>query len=273
MRNQYKLIAIDIDGTLVRSDQHISPRTLDALMRVQERGEKVCICSGRPAYGIAPHAETLQLGKFGGFVVSYNGGDICQWDTKEEIYAKQLDEAVLPYLCDCTRKHGFSILTYVGDHIVAEGKKTVENAYVQFTSMRNKMPVQEVKDFQAEITYPISKCMIVGDPEPLHQLELEMVPMLNGKAEAFRSEPFFLEVVPQGIEKAKGLAVLLNHLRLQREELMAFGDGFNDVGMIRFAGLGVAMDNAQQVVKEAADFVTESNEADGIAIAIEEFVL
>lgn len=266
--NKYQLIAIDIDGTLVRSDQTISPRTLNALIRIQEQGVKVCICSGRPTYGIAPHAETLRLADFGGFVVSYNGGGIYNWATKEEIYARKLDLSILPYLCQCTREYGFHILTYVGDHIVAD---ITDNPYIQFTSTRNRMPVHQVADFLAEITYPISKCMIVGDPEPLHRLELEMAPHLQGRAEAYRSEPFFLEVVPQGIEKSQGLAALLRHLGLQREQLMAFGDGFNDISMIEFAGLGIAMDNAQEVVKKAAGFVTGSNEADGIAEALEKF--
>ena len=113
--------------------------------------------------------------------------------------------------------------------------------------------------------------MIVGDPEPLHLLELEMVPQLQGRAEAYRSEPFFLEVVPTGIDKAQGLSALLTHLGMQREEMMAFGDGFNDISMIQFAGMGIAMGNAQEVTKKAAGFVTESNEADGIAIALERF--
>lgn len=269
----YKLIAIDVDGTLVRSDQSISPRTLDALLRVQEQGVKVCICSGRPTYGIAPHAETLRLAEYGGYVVSFNGGGIVDWSTKEEVYAKTLDRSVLSYLCECTRKHGFSILTYVDEHIVAEGKDVAANRYVQFTSMRNKMPIHPVPDFLTEVTYPISKCMIVGDPEPLHLLEQEMVPQLEGKAEAYRSEPFFLEVVPQGIEKAQGLAALLAHLGYDRSELMAFGDGFNDLTMIQYAGLGVAMGNAQASIKKAADFVTLSNEADGISVAIEKFIL
>ena len=269
MTNKYKLIAIDIDGTLVRSDQTISPRTVDTLLRVQEQGVKVCICSGRPAYGIAPHAETLRLGEFGGYVVSYNGGGICNWATKEVIYARTLDPSILPYLCECTLRGGFHILTYVGDHIVSD---VAENQYVQFTSMRNKMPVQQVPNFLAEITYPISKCMIVGDPEPLSRLEATLALHLKGKAEAYRSEPFFLEVVPEGIDKAKGLATLLAHLGMKREELMAFGDGFNDVSMIEFAGLGVAMGNALEVVKKAAGFVTLSNEADGIAVAVEKFI-
>ena len=88
----------------------------------------------------------------------------------------------------------------------------------------------------------------------------------------YRSEPFFLEVLPLGIDKAKRLEFLLNHLGLKREELMACGDGFNDLSMIKYAGLGVAMSNAQPVVKEAADYVTLSNEEDGVAAAVKKFI-
>ncbi|MBR1668030.1 MAG: HAD family phosphatase [Bacteroidaceae bacterium] len=267
---KYKLIAIDLDGTLVRGDQTISPHTRETLINVQEQGMKVVIASGRPTYGTAPLADLLQVGEHGGYLLSYNGGAIYDWATHELLYSKMLDSEVLPYLYDCTKRNGFQIITYVDKNIVAE---VAENPYIQFTSMRNKMPVRTVPNFLEEVTYPLAKCMIVGDPEPLHRLELEMVPRLEGKAAAFRSEPFFLEIVPAGINKAKGLSILLEKIGLQPSELMAFGDGYNDISMLQLAGMGVAMGNAAQETKEAADFITRSNEDDGIAYAIEQLIL
>ena len=96
---------------------------------------------------------------------------------------------------------------------------------------------------------------------------------LNGKMNVFRSEPFFLELVPMGIDKAKCLAILLEKIGMTKDEMIACGDGFNDLTMIQYAGLGVAMANARDVVKEAADFVTLSNEEDGVAFAVEKFYL
>lgn len=89
----------------------------------------------------------------------------------------------------------------------------------------------------------------------------------------FRSEPYFLELVPKGIDKARSLSVLLEKLGMTKDEMIAVGDGFNDLSMIQYAGLGVAMANAQKVVKENADFITLSNEEDGVAHVVEKFIL
>ena len=95
---------------------------------------------------------------------------------------------------------------------------------------------------------------------------------LSGRMNVFRSEPFFLELVPNGIDKAKSLAVLLDEIGMKKEEMIACGDGFNDLSMIRFAGLGVAMDNAQNITKDEADYITLSNEEDGVAAVVEKFI-
>lgn len=89
----------------------------------------------------------------------------------------------------------------------------------------------------------------------------------------FRSEPYFLELVPKGIDKAQSLSVLLEEIGMTKNEMIAIGDGFNDLSMIQYAGLGIAMENAQDVVKQAADFITLSNEEDGVAYAVEKFYL
>lgn len=122
------------------------------------------------------------------------------------------------------------------------------------------------------IDFPVAKCLIVGDPEPLAVLEQKMKTELEGKMNVFRSEPFFLELVPNGIDKARSLAVLLEELNMKPEDMIAVGDGFNDLSMIKFAGLGVAMANAQEVVKQGADYITLSNEEDGVAAVVDKFV-
>lgn len=121
------------------------------------------------------------------------------------------------------------------------------------------------------IDFPVAKCLIVGNPEPLAVLEQEMKVELEGKLNVFRSEPFFLELVPNGIDKAHSLAVLLEELKMKPEEMIAVGDGFNDLSMIKFAGLGVAMSNAQEVVRQEADYITLSNEEDGVAAVVDKF--
>ncbi len=265
---QYKLLVLDLDGTLTNRKKEITPRTRDTLLRAQEQGLKIVLASGRPTYGIVPLAEELQMGKYEGFILSYNGGQIIDWKTRKTMYENVLDPEVYPYLHECARRNGFVILSYKGEYIISED---AGDPYVQHEAFLNKMPSVTVPDFLEVINFPVPKCLIVGDPEPLAVLEGQMRRDLEGKMNVFRSEPFFLELVPNGIDKARSLAVLLEELGMEREEMIAVGDGFNDLSMIRFAGLGVAMANAQEVVRQAADHITLSNEEDGVAAVVDRF--
>lgn len=269
-KKKYKLIAVDLDGTLVRSDQTISPRTLEMLKYAQSQGVKVMIASGRPTCGTIHVAEELELEKYGGYVMSFNGGEICDWATKEVLYKEILNTEVIPFLYEEAKNHDMHIITYMGREVVSEVE---DNEYVRYSSMRNRMPIRKVDDFLKAIEgESIVKCMVVGEPDPLRELESELQVVLEGKAGVFRSEPFFLEIVPLGIDKAKGLKVLLERMGIEREEVIAFGDGYNDVTMIEFAGTGVAMGNATEEIKNAADMVTRSNNDDGIVFALEQLV-
>lgn len=262
----YKLIALDLDGTLVRSDQSISQHTINTLIQVQEAGVKVVIASGRPTFGTAHVADTLHLADFGGYVMSYNGGEIYDWSTKSRLHAQTLDEDVIPYLYTRAREFGTPIMTYIGNEVVSE---VDDNEYIHYSAMRNRMSIRRVDNFVAAAQgVGIVKCIIVGDPTLLPPLETQLQEELRGRAGAFRSEPFFLEIVPKGIDKAKGLSILLDKIGLRREDLIAFGDGYNDIPMLQFAGTGVAMGNAADGIKNAADIVALSNDADGVAETI-----
>lgn len=272
MGHPYNLIAIDLDGTLVRSDQSISPHTLDVLTHVQEQGVKVAIASGRPTFGTAHVADALHLEAFSGFVMSYNGGEIYNWGTKERLHAQTLDRDVIPYIYNmCKKEQDIHVMTYIGREVVSE---LSDNDYIRYSSMRNRMPIRQVDNFVATAqSAGIVKCIIVGAPTLLPALEKEMQDSLKGKAGVFRSEPFFLEIVPEGIDKAKGLEILLQKIGMQKEELIAFGDGYNDIPMLQFAGCGVAMGNAAEEIKKAADMVAKSNNDDGVANILENLIL
>lgn len=267
---KYKILVLDLDGTLTNKKKEITVHTKETLIRAQEAGVKIVLASGRPTYGIVPLAEELRLGDFEGYILSYNGGQIIDWKTKKMMYENELDPKVYPYLYECAKKNGFVILSYKDEYIVSED---AGNPYVQHEAFLNRMPSITVPNFLEVFDFPVPKCLIVGDPEPLSVLEQKMKQDLEGRMNVFRSEPFFLELVPNGIDKARSLAVLLDELGMKPEEMVAVGDGFNDLSMIQFAGLGVAMANAQDVVKEAADYVTLSNEEDGVAAVVEKFLL
>ena len=267
---KYRMIVLDLDGTLTNEKKEVTPHTFRALMKAQESGVKVVLALGRPTYGIVPLATQLRLKEFGGYILAYNGGRVIDCATGATVYNQELDPAVVPLLHDEAKAAGMEILTYQGEGIAATKKA---NKYVLHEAFINKMPVEEYTDFKNQIEFPINKCLIVGDPKPLHQLELRLASQMEGKLSVYRSAGFFLECVPPGIEKAHSLAKLIATLGIAREEVIACGDGYNDKGMIEFAGLGVAMANASTEVQDAADYITYSNEEDGVAHVVEKFIL
>lgn len=267
---KYKMIVLDLDGTLTNNKKEITPRTKQALMQAQAAGVHVVLASGRPTYGIVPLAEELKLKDNGGYILAFNGGKIIDCTNKKVLFEQRLDEQLVPILFQEAKKAGMEILTYQGEGIAATNK---DDEYVQHEAFINKMPVMQYNDFLNQLVYPINKCLIVGDPTPLHELEIRLAKELEGKMDVYRSADFFLECVPLGIDKARALDRLISSLRISREEVIACGDGYNDLSMIRFAGLGVAMANAAKDIQSEADFVTLSNEEDGVAHVIEHFIL
>lgn len=264
----YKLLVLDLDGTLTNSKKEISETNLKTLIQLQQSGVRIVLASGRPTYGIVPLAETLQLKKYGGFILSYNGGEIIEWSTGEILYKNLLPNEVLPMLYDESKSVNLTILTYDEQYILTENPS---DGYVQKEAFLNKMQIRPVDNFLEAAPVPLPKCLIVGDPQQLMQTEAELSLRLQGIISVYRSEPYFLEVVPLGIDKARSLAVLLDKLGLTREEMVAMGDGYNDRSMIEFAGMGIAMANAQDPVKQVADYVTLSNDQDGVAVAVKQF--
>ena len=266
----YRIIVLDLDGTLTNSRKEITPRTREALIRAQQQGIKVVLASGRPTYGIAPIANQLELDVYGGYILAYNGGEIIDWKTRDVLHAQVLAPEVIPYMYRCAHENGFAIVTYRDNYVITE---TPDDEYVQKEAILNVMQTLRVDNFLEYIDFPIPKCLIVGEAERLHQLEKVMYEQLKETNEVYRSEPYFLELVPKGIDKAQSLEVLLKKIGISREEVIACGDGFNDLSMIHYAGLGVAMQNAQPIVREAADFITFSNDEDGVAHVVERFML
>lgn len=266
----YKLLALDLDGTLTNSKKEITPRNKEVLLHAQLQGIRLILASGRPTYGIAPLADELEMERFGGYILSYNGGEIIDWKTKEILYANILPDSIIPNLYESANRHKLTILTYDKACIITEKP---DDEYVQKEAFLNKMQVHASKDFLADIHLPLPKCLIVGNPEKLLDIEAELSVLMQGLINVYRSEPYFLEVVPLGIDKAQSLAVLLGKLNMKQEELIAIGDGYNDLSMIRYAGLGIAMGNAQDPVKKAAGHTTLSNDEDGVAVAVEKYFL
>lgn len=266
----YEILILDIDGTLTNSKKEVSPKTLDAIIRAQEEGIKVVIASGRPTAGINKIAKTIKLDEYGGYVLSYNGAKITNFQTGEVVYNETLPEEMIPSIYEEAIDSHVGIITYEGNDAIAGNGI---DKYNELEARINGIGLREVKDFPNYITFPINKCLLTGEPEHMAEVEKKMKERFGNFLNIFRSEPFFVEVMPQNIDKAYSLGKLLKHLDLERSQMIACGDGFNDLSMIKYAGLGVAMANAQEVVKQAADYITLSNDEDGVAKVIDKFML
>ena len=267
---KYKMIVLDLDGTLTNEKKEMTPKTKTALIKAQQLGTIVVLASGRPTYGITALADELQLSEYGGYILAFNGGRVIDCKSGKVVFEQKLANDLLPMLYHAAKDAKMEILTYQGDSIVATKK---ENKYVLHEAFINKMEVEQYDDFVNQISESVNKCLIVGDPSPLHKLELKLSEDMEGKMSVYRSAGFFLECVPLGVDKAQSLNRQITSLGISREEVIACGDGYNDQSMIEFAGLGVAMANAPKDIQDVADYITYSNEEDGVAHVVEKFIL
>lgn len=234
-------------------------------------GVRIVLASGRPTYGLMPLAKTLELGNYGGFVLSYNGCQIIKAQNGEILFERRINPEMLPYLEKKARKNGLAIFTYHNDTLITDSP---DNEYIKNEALLNNLKIIKEDEFSTAIDFAPCKCMLVSDKEEaLIELEQHWEKRLAGTLDAFRSEPYFLEVVPCGVNKANTLGALLEHLEVTREEAIAVGDGVCDVTMLQLAGMGVAMGHSQDSVKVCADYVTASNEEDGVALAVEKLIL
>lgn len=269
MLQSYRLIAVDVDGTLTRPDGSISPRTVNVIHELQKRGLHLCIASGRPPQGILPVARMMGMDDYGGYIIGFNGGLLMDYVSGQILYTAALPDEALPVVVECGRRSGHAVFTYSEGCICTE---TPDDPYVRISHQRNGMPIRAVSDFLSQIPLPVPKCIISGEPDTMPALQREVAARLYGVADAYISDPYFLEVVQRGVDKADALARLMESLGLNHHQLIAAGDGHNDIGMIRLAAMGIAMGNAHPDVRRVADVVALTAEHDGLAQVLEKLV-
>ena len=269
--SKIRVLALDLDGTLTNDEKIVTPRTRAALDAAAAQGATIVLASGRPTAGILPLAKELGLDKKGGCILSYNGGKIVDCRTGETLVEKTLDPALVPELCAFAAAQDIAILTYNREGIVCERDK---DEWANKECFTTKLPMIHVDDLASYVDYPICKMLITLDPARRDEVWAAGKKQFDGRIDLYPSSPFFIEAVPLGVAKDRSLAALLEQMGLTRENLMACGDGLNDRSMISYAGVGVAMQNAEDAVKAVADYVTAAdNNHDGVAEAIEKFIL
>lgn len=266
----YRLLVLDIDGTLTNQKKEITKNTKEAIRKAQEQGVKIVIATGRPTPGAKGVAEELDLFKTGGYILSFNGGKIIDCKTGETVFQRVLEKEDVAKIYEVAKENKVVMITYEDDKVLMDVE---HDEFAEFEARLNKMGIKHVESISDYVDFPVNKCLMTGDGDYMAEVEQRALAKHRDDYSIYRSEAFFLEVMPKGVDKAKSLERLLEYLGYTKEEMIACGDGFNDVSMIQYAGLGVAMENAKDQVKEVADFITKSNEEDGVAYVIEKFIL
>lgn len=264
-----KILVLDIDGTLVNSKKEITPRTRKAIIDIQEAGHIVALASGRPYPGMRDYAKEIGLEYYGGYALSFNGGIVISCKTGETIYSKCVDRAYVKPIYDFARKYNLGMVTYQGEKVVT-GTRIDE--YMEYEARLNNMELVSVDDFESYVDFDMIKCLLTAPVDVAEKMEQMLADILKPDLNVFRSEPYFIEVTNKDVDKAASLDNLIRIIGVPWENTICCGDGFNDLSMVSYAKVGVAMDNAQEVVKEHADFITDSCDDDGLVKVIDRFM-
>ncbi len=267
----YDGLILDIDGTLVGSDKKISDRTRQAIIQAQERGKTIAIASGRSISGIRKTAAQIQLEKFGGYVIAYNGTTVVNCRTGECVYNQTVDRDMIKPVYEAAREAKVGILVYRDENKELIAGNGVDQ-YIQMDAQACDISIREVEDFPKYVDFPVNKFLLTGEPAHMKEVERTMQEKFGDRLNVFRSDPYYVELLPKYIDKAVAVEKLVKYLELSREKVICVGDSYNDLTMLQYAGLGVAMGNAQKEVQEAADYVAPSNDEDGIVEIIEKFM-
>lgn len=270
MESIYKLLALDLDGTLTDSEKKVSDVNKEYIKKAQDKGIEIILASGRPVIGIEPIAKDLDLFNRGGYILAYNGGHIIDCKNKKDLIKKTIPVELFHDICQINKKYEVYALTYNEHGVICENNTS---QYVQREGFNNSIPVIKVDNLEAELTEPVVKFMVVGEPIELQKAYKYLVSLYKGTLNLFFSEPYFMEITPLGIEKAFALGKLCELLGYGREQLIACGDGLNDIPMLQFAGMAIAMNNAYEETKKYANYISASNTENGVAEAIKKFIL
>lgn len=261
----YKLIMSDLDGTFLNPEKKISPETIDVCKRLyNEKSIRFALASGRGKSGILPIAEAFGLPAF---ILPCNGAEIYD-ENGALIYQKTLSVQDAVNIKKIVKEINPRIET-----IVYAGNDWIADEFTDVVKLEcTVMPTNPIiGDFETVLPAkaPILKVICIGTPENTSILQEKLVSSFP-RFDLYKSQNFILEIVPKGVNKAAGLDFLCKRYDIDQADTIAFGDGYNDVEMLSFAGLGVAMDNAPDDVKRHAKKVTLSNKDDGVAAALKE---
>jgi|TARA_B100002003_G_C14081097_1_gene520086 hypothetical protein len=260
----YKLLALDLDGTLIGKDLVISPRTKNAIGQLIARGVIITIATGRMFQSARPFAQELNISVP---IICYEGAMIANPNTKEVLWHKPVPLNLAKRAIEIANKKELHINAYLDDELYVE---TVNEKAVLYASIA-RVSANAVGNLLDFLNREPTKLVIVGTPEEIDGIDKTLKDEFKGALHVAKSFPHFCEIAHRECSKANALSMLADKLDIAQSEVVAIGDNPNDVDMVRWAGMGIGMANGTDEVKEVADWITGSIEEDGVAQAVEKF--
>ncbi len=261
------MITIDLDGTLLRSDGSVSDRTVRTLQAARDKGVVVAIATGRMYQTARPYGDRLNLGDSP--LLLFAGGLIETLESKKILFQQAIPRQTAQELVDLARERGWQMQTYIDDVLRAARDDEWIRGYEEITHSKACICGDAFYQVQGDCNKLLSR----GSHDELVARKALIEKAFPGRFNVLFSAPTFLEIMPQGVDKGKGIRRLGELYGVGADEIMALGDSQNDLDMLKAAGVPVAMANAAEEVKAAAAYVTASNDDDGVAAAVEKFVL
>ncbi len=261
-----KLVAVDMDDTLLDNTLKVSPRTAEAIKNAQAQGVVVTIATGRMFASAVPFAHELNVQAP---IITYNGGMERYPNSKEIIFHKTIEENAADQVVQLFRERGWYLQSYINDELYVVERCEKAKAYERMAGIQ---AVAVGADFYSMKHEP-TKMLAIAEPHEIQEIQRLINQQLPGKIFTATSKPTYLELTDPSVNKGHALAMLAEHLHIKQAEIMAIGDSNNDYPMIEYAGFGVAMGNASERVKGIAKAVTAQNNAHGVAEAIEKYIL
>ncbi|PLT44991.1 HAD-superfamily hydrolase, subfamily IIB [Paenibacillus pasadenensis] len=262
----YKLIAIDVDDTLLNDDLEVTPATRDALAAALERGVTVTLATGRMFASARQVAEGLALNVP---IITYQGSLVKTLLDGQVLYERYVPADAAAELDRFCTERGLHLQLYVDDRLYVREDNDKVKAYAR----QSNIPYVVEPDFGSLLSRPLLKMLVIDEPALLDRIAAELQPLLGSRMHITKSKPHYLEFMHKEGTKGHALRFMAEHVGCSLDETIAMGDAWNDREMLMEAGLGVAMANAQPALKELADYVTLSNNEDGVAHVVEKFIL
>lgn len=262
---KYKLIAIDIDGTLLNDNKEILPETLLNIKEAYNKNVVIAISTGRGYPASKRYVNEINLNIP---LILYNGSRIRMSNDETLILNKTINNAVAKKVYELIEENNGTCCFWKNDKLYFNKNDDYTVYYENLTSIKPNI-LSNVDD---EIFNDINKFIWFGTSEELEKIQKEILVSISG-IDFFKSQSHILEIVPTGVNKGNAVSILASSLGIKPEEVIAIGDDENDISMIKYAGLGVAMGNAKQVVKNNADYITLTNNENGVGEVIKKFIL